>query len=360
MRLISLAPLATSVTLSSGLGFIGAGSDVSGLDAELTCARKLIRDGGFDLSTCKPDTNNGKEEAPYLPIGVGFLLWSPSLLSSALPILLKHRPLAIWLFAPPSEGTTTTDPTLTISHWITTLRSLSRTHAYGPHIWLQIGSVASALSSCTSPLHAPPDVLVVQGADAGGHGLLKGAGLISLLPEVIDAVTSAHARGEARSIPHFIAAGGIADGRGVAAALALGAEGVCMGTRYLGAEEAQLAEGYRREVLRAGDGGQSTVRSKVYDTLRGTTEWPAEYAGRGVVNRSYVDAMGGVMSQEENKRLYAEALEKGNEGWGLEGRLTTYAGTAVGLVTKVQSAKEITEEVREQCRIALKAATSRL
>ena len=78
------------------------------------------------------------------------------------------------------------------------------------------------------------------------------------------------------------------------------------------------------------------------------------------MNRSYVDAMGGKMGEEENKRLYAEALERGDEGWGVDGRLTTYAGTAVGLVTKVQSAKEVTEEVREQCRIALRDAMGRL
>ena len=103
MRLISLAPLATSVTLSAGLGFVGAGSDVTDLDAQLTSAKELLHDGGFDFDTCTPNQNGAKDEAPYLPIGIGFLLWSPSLLSNALPILLKHRPIAIWLFAPASD-----------------------------------------------------------------------------------------------------------------------------------------------------------------------------------------------------------------------------------------------------------------
>lgn len=120
-----------------------------------------------------------------------------------------------------------------------------------------------------------------------------------------------------------------------------------MGTRYLAAQEAVLTQGYRKEVLRASDGGRTTVRSKVYDTLRGTTDWPERYGGRGVTNASYVDAMGG-MDQEENKRMYQEAIKMGDEGWGELGRMTTYAGTAVGLVRKVQSAREIMEEVHEQ------------
>src|SRR5437763_563577 len=77
-----------------------------------------------------------------------------------------------------------------------------------------------------------PDVLVMQGLDAGGHGWEKGAGVISLVPEAVDALEE---NGFAHI--HVLAAGGIVDGRGVAAALALGAEGVVMGTRFLGALE---------------------------------------------------------------------------------------------------------------------------
>ena len=183
--------------------------------------------------------------------------------------------------------------------------------------------------------------------DAGGHGLQAGASVVSLVPEVRDALVVACGAGDIGRVPAIVAAGGIADGRGVAAAVALGADGVCMGTRYLAAEEAVLTQGYRKEVLRTIDGGQTTVRSKVYDTLRGTTAWPERYGGRGVTNASYEDAMSG-MDEEENKRLYQEAVKLGDEGWGERGRMTTYAGTAVGLVRKVQSARDITEEVREE------------
>ncbi|KAK5138961.1 hypothetical protein LTR04_004027, partial [Oleoguttula sp. CCFEE 6159] len=191
-----------------------------------------------------------------------------------------------------------------------------------------------------------PDVLVVQGSDAGGHGLERGAGVVSLLPEVGDTLKKHCA---AQKLPALMAAGGIVEGRGVAASLVLGADGVVMGTRYLAAEEADISKGYSDEVLRASDGGANTVRSKVYDSLRGTTDWPEGYNGRGIINQSYHDSISG-MDLEKNKGLYAKALETGDAGWGVQGRLTTYAGTGVGLVTEMQSAKQITEEVREEAK----------
>jgi nitronate monooxygenase len=193
-----------------------------------------------------------------------------------------------------------------------------------------------------------PDVLVVQGGDAGGHGLNTAASIVTLVPEIADMLAQLKEQGTLIDIPNIIAAGGIIDGRGVAASLALGAQGVCMGTRFLAAREAVLSKGYRDAVLDAKDGGQNTARSSVYDRLRGTTDWPEKYGGRGVLNKSYHDAEAG-MDWEENTRLYGEAVKMGDDGWGREGRMTTYAGTGVGLIRKEQSAAEIVEEGRTEC-----------
>src|SRR4029077_13733026 len=95
---------------------------------------------------------------------------------------------------------------------------LSRLRAAGSHIWFQVGSVAEAKAAERRGAHA----LVVQGSEAGGHNRAGGA-TFSLLPAVIDVI---------EAIP-VIAAGGIADGRTVAAALALGAEAVWVGTRLI-------------------------------------------------------------------------------------------------------------------------------
>jgi nitronate monooxygenase len=316
MRLIALSKLACEVSNAGGLGFIGAGSDASTLEHELQQSKELL----------KVESTDG-----ILPVGVGFLLWAgDKLLQDALPILQRHKPAAVWLFADEHPDQLAT--------WTKECRRVtSKTR-----IWIQVGTVADALQAMKS---CQPDVLVVQGSDAGGHGLEKCAGLISLLPEVDDAISS-YCRENKIPTPTLIAAGGIMDGRGVAASIALGASGVVMGTRYLACPESNMAKGYQDAVLQASDGGVNTARGKLYDSLRGTTDWPARYGGRSVLNESWHDAAKG-MSFEENKKLHDEAIKKGDEGWGKNARLTTYAGTGVGLVKDVKPAADVTREVRE-------------
>lgn len=96
------------------------------------------------------------------------------------------------------------------------------------------------------------DILVAQGAEAGGH-LVGRAPIMSLLPAVVDA---------AGGLP-VAAAGGIADGRGLAAALALGAEGVWIGTRFVASEEAELHDGYKRQVV--GADFNDLVETRLFD-----------------------------------------------------------------------------------------------
>jgi nitronate monooxygenase len=105
-----------------------------------------------------------------------------------------------------------------------------------------------------------PDVLVIQGADAGGHGLVLSSSIISLLPECSDALNK-----EGFGHIPLIATGGIVDGRGVAAAMTLGASGICMGTRFLATPEAVITNGYQSAALKARDGGVNTSRTTVYD-----------------------------------------------------------------------------------------------
>jgi nitronate monooxygenase len=208
-------------------------------------------------------------------------------------------------------------------------------------IWVQIGTVAEAIAVAEA---LSPDVLVVQGSDAGGHGLAQSASIVTLVPEVKDALAKRQIKTDTISL---VAAGGIADGRGMAASLALGASGAVMGTRFLASSEAKIARGYQDEVLRASDGGTSSVRSTVYDRVRGILSWPARYDGRGIINKSYIDAVNG-MSDEENRALYEEELRKGDLGWGPDARLTTYAGTGVGLVNERLRAAEIIANVIQE------------
>lgn len=276
-----------------------------------------------------------------LPVGVGFINWGADL-RRALPVVADFKPCAIWFFAPSSLAE--------LRGWTARYREASP----ASKIWVQVGSVREAGDVARE---CRPDVLVVQGTDAGGHGLAQGAGLVSLLPEISDRIAELVPDEEER--PVLVAAGGIAEKRGVAAALVLGASGVVMGTRFLASNEAVLAKGYQDEVLRASDGGQTTIRTKVWDNARGTTGWAETHNGRGIINKTYTDAQGG-MADEENKRLYEEHVKKGDQGWGVDARLCTYAGSAVGLVKEVKGAGEIVREVREGARGLVEGARVRL
>src|ERR1700761_3696331 len=139
---------------------------------------------------------------------------------------------------------------------------LSRLQAAGTHIWFQVGSVEEARAS----LRRGAQALIVQGSEAGGHNRAAAA-TFSLLPAVIDAIPS---------VP-VVAAGGIADGRTVAAALALGADAVWVGTRLLASFEANAHPQYKDRVVAAGVG--DTARHLIFGP-----EFP-DASTRGLRNR---------------------------------------------------------------------------
>ena len=203
---------------------MGPGAKPSDLENDLMEARRMLN---LPISNLKSP----------LPIGIGFQTFDADL-DIAITAIRKHRPSSTWLFA-------SRDGQSEFDLWIKRIRDI----APSTQIWVQVGSVTDALKAIQSEF--PPDVLVVQGIDAGGHGLAHGAGVISLVPEVIDALNGS-------DIPVF-AAGGIADGRGVAAALSLGSVGAVMGTRFLASKEARISQGYQQDILRTTDGGQNTV-----------------------------------------------------------------------------------------------------
>ncbi|CAL3963221.1 unnamed protein product [Diplocarpon coronariae] len=330
MRLIATPPLALAVSRAGGLGFLGAGTDISTLSSLLTEVTSSLEASPF------PRTPND-----VLPIGVGFICWGADL-PATLTIFENARlkPAAAWLFAPRNSAE--------LVEWTHGIRKASEEKT---KIWIQVGTVASALEAART---CKPDVLVIQGSDAGGHGLAQSSSLIALFPECADVLKSVGFG----DIP-LIATGGIMDGRGVAAALTLGASGVCMGTRFLASPEAVISEGYQKAVIEAADGGVTTARTTVYDRARGTHGWPEKYNARGVLNQTYWDSQKG-FSEEENARLYEEAVRMGDEGWGEKGRMTTYAGAGVGLVKKVMPAGEIVAEVLRESIERLAKVSSRI
>jgi len=316
MRVMSGPDLAVAVSRAGGLGFIGPGAKPEDTAADLETARKL-------LAAFEPFTAT---QASVLPIGIGFQVWNGNL-DVAASTVAQYKPAAVWLFAPRNGQAD-------IDNWTKRLRGVSPSSK----IWLQIGTLKEALDAVRSA--TPPDVLVVQGAEAGGHGRAKDAiGFITLLPEIADATKDS-------GIP-LIAAGGIADGRGVVAALGAGAAGVAMGTRFLACNEARIKKGYQDEVVRATDGGANTVRTHLYNHLRGTFGWPEQWSPRTIINRSWLEQQAG-MPFEEIKKHHDEAVSKGDAAWGPDGWTATYASASIGLIRSVEAAGTIVENVRKE------------
>ncbi len=142
--------------------------------------------------------------------------------------------------------------------------------AAGVALICQVQTIAHARVA----LEAGADVIVAQGAEAGGHGASRG--LFPLLPAVVDLIASSGSE----AIP--VAAGGLADGRGLAAALMLGAEGVLVGTRFYASQES-LAHETAKQII-THKGGDDTVRTTVIDLARDITDWPTEFTARMIAN----------------------------------------------------------------------------
>jgi enoyl-[acyl-carrier protein] reductase II len=122
---------------------------------------------------------------------------------------------------------------------------IAEMHQRGMTVIVMVGKVRHAIKS----EREGADIVAAQGTEAGGH--TGEVGGLALIPQVVDAV----------KIP-VLAAGGIADGRGLVAALALGAQGVVIGTRFIATPEAQAAPAYREAILRSGEA--DTVRTRCY------------------------------------------------------------------------------------------------
>jgi nitronate monooxygenase len=324
--------LACTVSQAGGLGFIGSVNDMDALEKDVELAKAKLAS-----SNLKPKVEG------TLPIGIGLLPFVSDI-DKAAAIMEKYRPVAIWLFVEKKTGDYKT--------WTERMRKASP----DSKIWIQNGNVTSALEIART---SHPDVLVMQGSDAGGHGYENSASVISLVPETISALAEA-----GLSDIMVLASGGISDGRGVAGALALGASGVVMGTRFLASDEVLLPakEPIRQALLSAHDGGISTTRDKLFDELKGPNFWPSEYDGRSLIVDSYRDFKAG-MSIDEIRRLHKEAESTSEKGFSLEkgqARAAVWAGTGVGFVKKIESAADIVEEVRRDALAAFEKARASL
>ena len=175
------------------------------------------------------------------------------------------------------------------------------------------------------------DAVVAEGTESGGH--IGQATTMTLVPQVVDAV----------QIP-VIAAGGIADGRGFAAAMMLGAEAVQMGTRFCVSNECVIHEKYKERILKAKDIDSEVTGRSHGHPVRGL---------RNKMTREYLKLEQEGASFEELEKLTLGGLRKAVvEGDTDNG--SVLAGQIAGMVSKRQSCREIIDEIMEQAEILLK------
>jgi len=301
---IALAPmgqsagsaLAAAVAGAGGLGLIGGASGAPAwLDRELPIMA-------------------GDTEGAW---GVGFLTWA--IKASAVEHALSYRPRAIMLsFGDPAPYT-------------------ELIHGAGAALIVQV----TDLDETRQALDAGADVIVAQGTEAGGHGGERGRSTMSFVPVVADL---------AAPTP-VLAAGGIADGRGIAAALCLGAAGALIGTRFFATPETLADPAVTKAIV---DGhGEDTARNRVHDILRGSP-WPSRYPGRSLRD-PFLDEWQGreeeLAADPAARQAYRDAVARGEVT-----PVPVWASQAIDLITGLVPAADLVALLAAQTEEALAAA----
>ncbi|MBF8189468.1 nitronate monooxygenase [Nonomuraea sp. K274] len=289
-------------------------------------AAAVSRAGGFGiLGGAYGDSEWLAREVPIVagterPWGVGFLTWGIDL--AAVELALSYGPSAVML----SFG----DPSPYAEH----------VRRAGALLILQVTDLEEAKRA--EDLGA--DVIVAQGTESGGHGAVRGRSTLPFVPAVVDLVAP---------VP-VLAAGGIADGRGVAAALVLGAAGALIGTRFQATTEALVDPLITKAILEGQ--GQDTERSTVLDIARGS-RWPSKYPAR-TLGHPYLDRWRG---REAELAADLQALQdyQDDVARGAIPPLPVWAGEAVDLITDLPSAEDLVAAMAAQADDALTRAGRR-
>ncbi len=294
--------LAAAVSAAGGLGLIGGGQGTGG---QGQAGREWI-EAQFAAS--------GNQR-----VGCGFITWGLAERPHLLDVALAHAPVAMML----SFGDA--GP------------FIPRIKEAGIPVICQIQTLAMA----REVLQQGADIIIAQGGEGGGHGSTR-RGTLALVPAVVDAVAAS-----GRDVP-VVAAGGIADGRGLAAALMLGASGVLMGTRFCASEEwLGTPEVQARLVAGSGD---DTLRTRVFDIVR-DSNWPTEFPGRGFANRFSETWHGREVELQiatADKDRYAEAARAQDFDTAV-----VWAGEGVDMIHSVEAAGAIVARIVAEAEAAL-------
>src|ERR1700761_410150 len=286
MAFIAGARLVTAVSEAGGFAILGGGyGDKDWLTREVA-----------KLQKCSS------------PFGIGFITWSMAKQPELLDIAVEARPRAIMLsFGDPKPFA-------------------ARIKEAGCLLICQVQTEEMARQA----LDAGADILIAQGTEAGGHGASRTT--LDIVPAIVDLA--------AGRVP-VVAAGGIADGRGLAAMMVLGASGVLLGTRFYASVECDGAEEAKRRICAAVSG--ETHRGTMFDLSR-QIWWPAPFTARTLINDHARRWMGReaelIHHVEAVMTEYSAARDAGN--FDISG---VFAGESAGLIHDIPPAAEIVDRI---------------
>jgi len=205
---------------------------------------------------------------------------------------------------------------------------------YGARVVHQVESVAEVGPAVAAGV----DILIAQGGDGGGH--VGKVGTIALVPAVVDV---------AGDVP-VVAAGGIADGRGLAAALMLGADGVLVGTRFLATHESPVPLGWKQALLAANP--EDAWQTDMPDLLEETV-WPGATV-RVLANQPVRDWHGRDNEIAGNRDAIRAGIDRAWESDDAEGYFL-YAGNSAGLIHEIVPAADVVSSMVAEAERALNA-----
>ena len=210
---------------------------------------------------------------------------------------------------------------------------VARAHAVGALAMHMISTVAEAKVAA----RAGADIIVAQGTEGGGHiGLM---GTMPLVPMVVSAVAP---------IP-VLAAGGVADGRGLAAALALGADGVLLGTRFLATDESPIAKGFKQAILDSD--GHDTLVTDIPDVASGNT-WPGAYVR--VRRNRFIEEWMGRDNELRRRRVEVSAQLRQAAQAGDPDRGAVMIGQTAGLIDRIEPAADLVRQISRDAEAILR------
>ena len=231
--------------------------------------------------------------------------------------------------------------------WGTPVEHARRAHEAGVPLLHMVQTAAQAAEAARLGAAA----IVVQGTEGGGH--VGTVASLPLIPAAVDSVLAATPTG--REAPPIIAAGGIADGRGLAAVLMLGAEGVLLGTRFLATHEAPVPEAAKRAICAATEA--DTVITPIYDQV-GNPRWLEAGALSRVIRTRAVEEWLGrehelrQMDEPTRREIAARWAQARVEGRTEE--MMILAGQDCGLIREVLPAGEVVRQVVAEAEAVLR------